>query len=118
VTVLVTVTVTVLGWLLDGWFRFEQGGWQMALTADDYRRLTRLDASAMNTKSRAEAARKMVEALEQLKGAEDGESLYDSYWLTHKLGNLLLEIGDTESATEWLMQSMDYWQQYKARSLV
>lgn len=85
----------------------------MTLSGDDYRRLTRLETVAWSMKARHEAVTAMLVALEQLGSDDSGEILFDKYWITRNLGRLLIEMGDEDSGSEWLLRSIEYWDRHQ-----
>lgn len=89
----------------------------MTLSGDDYRRLTRLETVAWSMRSRHEAAAAMLIALESLGNQDSVEALFDKYWLARNLGRLLIEMGDEDGGTEWLLRSIEYWDRHQRRCL-
>lgn len=86
----------------------------MALSGDDYRKLSMLAASACTEKSREAAVNAMLAALTSLNEDDSMEASFDRYWLARNAGLLMIELGMQDQGTELVTRAIGFFNQFEA----
>lgn len=85
----------------------------MALSGDDYRRLSMMAAAACSDHSREQAIEAMLIELETLSKEESIEALFDRYWLARNAGLLMIELGMQEQGTELVTRAIQLFNKFE-----
>lgn len=85
----------------------------MALSGDDYRRLSMLAAAACSDSSREAAIEAMLKELTALHDEESIEALFDRYWLARNAGLLMIELGMQEAGTELVTRGITFFNKFE-----
>jgi hypothetical protein len=85
----------------------------MALSGDDYRRLSMLAAAACSDSSREAAIEAMLQELNALHDEDSIEALFDRYWLARNAGLLMIEQGMQEAGTELVTKGITFFNKFE-----